>query len=181
MPPVQKLNHDEAWLEMNGNARYEAAKKLTARLGDDLLFAYILSGVNPAHANPNYEVPGREGASYGTNFVRRPIEKFNLLEAIEEAVGTDVFVMRSREHSLRRKDPFEMFGNLPDNVQWVVKVLLGLDPLTGELFHRSTPPPHVELQKEILRLQGEGVSAADTLSGDAQQRAEKAASLKVIE
>ena len=169
MPPQSKLELPVEWTRDVLPAR----QKIKARDGDDLLLAYRLAGANPMFPDQRYTYDEETGACFGTNFVRKGIQNFDLLDAMEEAMGTDSFFLRAQEYAQRRKLPTDLIGNLSDNVRWVITVLLGRDPITGVDVPRSSPTPHTVTEARIKELQLAGESASG-LMADMGDRARKA-------
>jgi hypothetical protein len=147
------------------NVPLKPEEKITARGGDDLFLAGLLSG--PTAKYVDHRFTDKDGRTideelprlYGTNFVAKPIDKFTFLDALEEALGTDTFLMRAGEWDNRRRGPLDLYGSLHDTAQWVVKTLLGRDPMTGKDWPRNAVPPHVILDRHIHELQESGASA----------------------
>lgn len=146
------------------NVPLRPEEKITARGGDDLVLAGLLSGPGAKYVDHRFTdkdsrpVDEDNPRTYGTNFVPKPIEKFTFLDALEEAMGTDSFVVRATEWDSRRRGPLDLYGSCHANTQWVVQVLLGKDPTTGKDVPRNIPPPHVVMDRHIKELQGEGGS-----------------------
>jgi len=130
------------------NVPLKPDEKITARGGDDVLLAALLTGPGAKYIDHRFtDKDGRKVDEdnprvFGTNFVAKPIERFTFLDALEEAMGTDTFLEKAREYDARRFGPLALYANCHGNCQWVVKVLLGKDPLTGEDISRSTLMPH---------------------------------------
>jgi hypothetical protein len=144
-------------------------EKIFARGGDDLLVAAMLSG--PGAKNPDHRFTDLDGRRvdadnprvYGTNFVAKQIDRFSLLDAMEEALGTDTFLDRCREYDARRKGPLELYANLHGNAQWVIKVLLGKDPVTGQEVPRRLATPVddiIKAMREDLQTRAEAEAPA---------------------
>jgi hypothetical protein len=146
------------------NVPLKPEEKITARGGDDLVLAGLLSGPGAKYVDHRFTdkdgrpVDEENPRTYGTNFVAKPIDRFTFLDALEEAMGTDSFVVRATEWDSRRRGPLDLYGSCHENTQWVVKVLLGRDPSTGKEVPRNTLPPHVVMDRLIKGLQEEGGS-----------------------
>ena len=155
----------ELWV----NVRLAPEEKIMARGGDDLVYAARLTGPGARFVDHRFtDMDGRavdedNPRLYGTNFVAKPIDRFNLLDAMEEALGTDTYTDRAREWDLMRRGPRDLYGSLHDNAQHVIKMLLGKDPITGEDYPRTSETPHERLDRLSKGIQAEGRSALEVL------------------
>jgi len=157
----------QAKVDLWVNVKLSQDEKIMARSGKDLELAARMSGVGAKY--PDHRFTDKDGRTvdednprlYGTNFVAKPIDRFSFLDAMEEALGTDVYRERAHEYDLQRRSPMDLYGNLTSNIQHVIKVILGRDPQTGKDYPRDTPPPHVLLEQKIQETQVTGRSAIE--------------------
>ncbi len=140
-------------------------EKVTARAGDDLIHAVKLSGPGAKYPDHRFtETDGPDDESprlFGTNFVPKPVERFTLLDALHEALGTAQWEALANESNLRRKGPLDLFGNLHANAQHVVCVYLGKDPRTGKDYPRTSKSPTQILEDTLKEVAAAGGSAME--------------------